>query len=108
MMKEDMKRVAPLWLNFSKKVRHDPDVSNFLCVSHVSHHLGGFSEFAECLSVLLCDALRQSAAIMCSCHCMDRPARNHHSVNLLCLLHVGLESDWRRLHQVSRREAMDQ
>ena len=27
MMKEDMKRVAPLWLNFSKKVRHDPDVS---------------------------------------------------------------------------------
>ena len=28
MMKEDMKRVAPLWLNFSKKVRHDPDVSH--------------------------------------------------------------------------------
>lgn len=26
MMKEDMKRVAPLWLKFSKKVRHDPDV----------------------------------------------------------------------------------
>ncbi|CAK0787343.1 hypothetical protein CVIRNUC_010562 [Coccomyxa viridis] len=28
MMKEDMKRVAPLWLNFSKKVRHDPDAWN--------------------------------------------------------------------------------
>ena len=28
MMKDDMKRVAPLWLNFSKKVRHDPDVSH--------------------------------------------------------------------------------
>ena len=27
MMKDDMKRVAPLWLKFSKKVRHDPDVS---------------------------------------------------------------------------------
>ncbi len=26
MMKDDMKRVAPLWLKFSKKVRHDPDV----------------------------------------------------------------------------------
>ncbi len=46
MMKEDMKRVAPLWLNFSKKVRHDPDVSNFLCVSHVFHHHGGFSGLA--------------------------------------------------------------
>lgn len=27
MLKEDLKRVAPLWLKFSKKVRHDPDVS---------------------------------------------------------------------------------
>lgn len=46
MMKEDMKRVAPLWLNFSKKVRHDPDVSNYLCVSHGFHHHGGFSGLA--------------------------------------------------------------
>ncbi|CAL5222328.1 g4674 [Coccomyxa viridis] len=28
MMKDDMKRVAPLWLKFSKKVRHDPDAWN--------------------------------------------------------------------------------
>lgn len=27
MHKEDLKRVAPLWLKFSKAVRHDPDVS---------------------------------------------------------------------------------
>lgn len=26
MMKDDLKRVAPKWLSFSKKVRHDPDV----------------------------------------------------------------------------------
>ncbi len=26
MHKEDLKRVAPLWLKFSKAVRHDPDV----------------------------------------------------------------------------------
>lgn len=26
MHKEDLKRVAPLWLKYSKKVRHDPDV----------------------------------------------------------------------------------
>lgn len=27
MYKEDMKRVAPLWLKYSRAVRHDPDVS---------------------------------------------------------------------------------
>ena len=26
MHKEDLQRVAPLWLQFSKAVRHDPDV----------------------------------------------------------------------------------
>ena len=26
MHKDDLKRVAPLWLQFSKAVRHDPDV----------------------------------------------------------------------------------
>ena len=30
MHKEDLKRVAPLWLKFSKAVRHDPDVRSTL------------------------------------------------------------------------------
>ena len=29
MQKDDLKRVAPLWLQFSKAVRHDPDVRHF-------------------------------------------------------------------------------
>ena len=29
MHKEDLKRVAPMWLQFSKAVRHDPDVGSF-------------------------------------------------------------------------------
>ena len=29
MFKEDLKRVAPLWLQYSKDVRHDPNVSPY-------------------------------------------------------------------------------
>ena len=35
MMKDDLKRVAPLWLKFSKKVRHDPDVRTFTGYTHL-------------------------------------------------------------------------
>lgn len=36
MYKEDMKRVAPLWLKYSRAVRHDPDVS--FCLAPLRRH----------------------------------------------------------------------
>ena len=66
MMKEDMKRVAPLWLKFSKKVRHDPDVCISTCSTPLVSCLTGPGTFVYSPRMRPCTLrLRQAAERPC-------------------------------------------
>jgi hypothetical protein len=75
MHKEDLRRVAPLWLKFTEDVRFDPDVSPRTCID--AARLGGWRPLsgrsrAKLASTAAAPAAHKSAAL-CPCLIHRRP-----------------------------------